>query len=118
MSTLNNNIFPSLYKISGINRCYIKNCYLIPLINIKQSNGNYFVYSKCRNGHTIKDIPIKEFLLKSQSVDLQNEICIFCKCNEKKNNIKIYFCPEFKNMFVKIINAKCEIKHYNNCKGK
>jgi len=115
MNNIIQNKFPTLYKTSGINRCYVKNCYLIPLINIKQSKGKYFVDSKCRNGHYLKDIPIKEFLLKSQNVDLQNEFCTFCKCNEKKNHIKIYFCPECKKYVCK--NNECEIKHYSNCKG-
>ena len=58
MSDKNRTSFPSLLNESGNIRCYMNNCNLIPLINIKEKNGKFVINSICRNGHSLKNIPI------------------------------------------------------------
>ena len=114
MSDKNRTSFPSLLNESGNIRCYMNNCNLIPLINIKEKNGKFVINSICRNGHSLKNIPINEFLLKSKSIELENQNCYFCKLNEKNNKIKLFFCPECQKYVCR--NEECEFKH-KNCKG-
>lgn len=104
----NNNIIETPKSERTIFHLNCISCYLIPEININNSDFP-FIQIKCENNHIEKKIDLIKFIEKSNKFSKEE---YKCKCAEFKrnSNLELYYCDNCN----KIICEKCSSKHYSN----
>ena len=103
-----NNIIEMPKTESTIFHLNCSSCYLIPEININNSDFP-FIQIKCENNHIEKKIDLIKFIEKSNKFSKEK---YECKCDEFKqnSNLELYYCYNCN----KIICEKCSSKHESN----